>query len=349
MTSSLFPQLITKKSNVKMDFITKVQHLQERGKLSSKLSQILMKFYTSYCSAITKNGHDIHLCEPSLNQFLDAVLAQISHPFYFEPYHERVRSPVDYYQLGLDMLRPLVIFDSSKVLGLTHVESLSKQLSKGDNIILFANHQTEPDPQAISLLLEKTYPKLAEEMIFVAGHRVISDPLAIPLSLGRNLLCIFSKKHIENPPEQKEEKLLHNQRTMKKLIQLLSEGGKCIYVAPSGGRDRPNKEGKLEVAHFDAQSVEMFWLMSEQADKHTHFYPLALSTYHLLPPPNSVEKELGEKRLTQCTPIHMSFGSEIDMNSFPGSDAKDKRQKRKNRSDFIWSLVRNQYKLLTTS
>jgi len=330
-----------------MNFIAKVELLTKCEKLPHKLSQVLIKFYISYSLAVKQNGHDIAEYDPFLQQFLDVVVDQLVHPFHFEPYHERLRSPIDYYQLGLDMLRPLIIFESSKVIGLNQVKCISEQLSKGDNVILFANHQTEPDPQAISLLLEETFPKLAEEIIFVAGHRVISDPLAIPLSMGRNLLCIFSKKHIENPPEQKEEKLIHNQRTMKKMSQLLAEGGKCIYVAPSGGRDRPSPNGKIEVARFDSQSVEMFWLIAQQSDRPSHFYPLALATYNLLPPPNSVEKEIGERRHTQCTPIHIGFGQEIDMLNFPGNEIKDKRQKRKIRSDFIWELVKNEYKQLS--
>ena len=36
-------------------------------------------------------------------------------------------------------------------------------------------------------------------MIMVAGDRVTTDVVAVPFSKGRNLLCIFSKKHIENP------------------------------------------------------------------------------------------------------------------------------------------------------
>jgi len=77
-----------------------------------------------------------------------------------------------------------------------------------------ANHQTEIDPQFISLLLEKEYSKLAKDMIFVAGDRVILDQLAIPASMGRNLLCIYSKKHIHNPPDLMETKRLHNKKTM---------------------------------------------------------------------------------------------------------------------------------------
>ncbi len=99
-------------------------------------------------------------------------------------------------------------------------------------------------------------------MIFVAGERVITDPLAVPFSMGRNLLCIFSKRYIDHPPEQKMKKQLHNKRTMELMSELLSEGGKAIYVAPSGGRDRPNADGVVEIAPFDPQSIEMFYLMA---------------------------------------------------------------------------------------
>lgn len=329
-----------------MQFNAALDRALKQGKLPADLHSALQKFYESYTEAVTKNGHAIEEYEPVLNQFLDRVVEQLATPFLFEPYHEEIRTPFDYYALGLDLMRPLVDFERSKVFGVEHLDALQKQLEHGENGVLFGNHQTEPDPQAISLLLEKTHPKLAQEIIFVAGHRVISDPLAVPLSMGRNLLCIYSKKYIEHPPELKEEKQLHNQRTMKRMAQLLSEGGKCIYVAPSGGRDRPSAQGRIEVAKFDPQSIEMFWLMSEKAEHPTHFYPLALSTYNLLPPPNSVEKKLGEKRQAQCTPIHLALGAEIDMQHFPGSDVKDKRQKRSLRAEYIWAQVCKDYDLL---
>lgn len=326
-----------------MNFIEKVQFYKKSGELPAKLSQILLKFYISYNIALQKNGHAIEKYDLILQKFLDEVVQQLKKPFSFDLFHISIRSPVDYYQLGLDMLRPLIRFENSTVSGLEHLNTICSQLEQKENVIFFANHQTEPDPQAISLLLENSYPKLAENMIFVAGHRVVSDPLAVPMSLGRNLLCIFSKRYIEYPPEQKPEKQLHNQRTMKRMSQLLAEGGKCIYVAPSGGRDRPGPSGKIEVAPFDPQSIEMFWLMAQQSGQPTHFYPLTLSTYDLLPPPNSITKEIGEGRQTQCTPIHIAFGAEIDMVRYPGAEVKDKRLKRKQRAEYIWSLVKNQY------
>ena len=56
---------------------------------------------------------------------------------------------------------------------------------------------------------------------------------------------------------------------MELMSRLLQEGGKVIYVAPSGGRDRRNAEGEIEVAPFDPQSVEMFYLMARKG-KNTH-------------------------------------------------------------------------------
>ena len=315
----------------------------KKGHLPLKLKQALQKFYESYSEALLQNGHALAEYEEILIQFLDRVVEHIANPYPFEAYHQRIRTPFDYYALGLNLMRPLVDFEKSIVLGKEHLNNVQKQLAASENVVLFANHQTEPDPQAISLLLEHTHPKMAEEMIFVAGHRVITDPLAVPFSIGRNLLCIYSKKYIQYPPEKKEEKQQHNQHTMKRMAQLLSEGGKCIYVAPSGGRDRPNALGQIEVAHFDPQSIEMFWLMSEKAEHPTHFYPLALSTYHLLPPPISADKEIGEKRQAQCTPIHLALGAEIDMRHFPGSDHKDRRQKRTIRADYIWAQVCKDY------
>lgn len=332
-----------------MDFALKLQDFVKNEKLPESFSIILQKFISSYKEAIEENKYDFDQLKQLLSTYIDLIIEQIKNPYYFEPFHQRIITPFNYYTFGLDLIRPLIVFSESKILGLENLEKIETQLAKGDNVILFANHQTEPDPQAISLLLEKSHPKFAEEMIIIAGHRVISDPLAVPLSMGRNLLCIFSKKHIETPPEQKQEKILHNQRTMKIMAQLLSEGGKCIYVAPSGGRDRPNHSGVVDVARFDPQSIEMFWLMANYADKPTHFYPLAMATYKLLPPPNSVEKKLGERRQAHCTPIHLAFGKEIDMENFPGNDNPDKRQKRKLRADFIWELVRKDYsKLIST-
>jgi glycerol-3-phosphate O-acyltransferase len=324
------------------DHFEKLRQSVLKRKIPEELAAVIHDFYLSY-DVVKDNGYSLDQIQETLNQFLDLVIEQLETPFAFDAFHQRILEPFNYYQFGLDFFRPLVLFDKSSILGTENLKAIEAALVKGENVILLGNHQTEPDPQAISLLLEKSHPKLAEEMIFVAGHRVTTDPLAVPLSKGRNLLCIYSKRHVESPPEQKQEKLAHNQRTMKKMAQLLDEGGHCIYVAPSGGRDRRNEENAIEVAPFDPQSLEMFWLISQQAAKPTHFHPLALATYDLLPPPCSVKNQLGEQRRARCTPIHLAFGPEIDMQNYPGNDHADKKQRRQHRADYITHLVKNDY------
>lgn len=331
-----------------MDYLAMIEKNRLEGRLPDNLAESLHDFYLSYRSALQNHGLAVEDSQAVLASFLQLVIEQLENPYAFEPYHRRITEPFNYYQFGLDLMRPLVLFEKSTVAHLEQVDAMEKQLNRKENVILFANHQTEPDPQAISLLLQSSHPRFAEEMIFIAGNRVTSDPLAAPFSKGRNLLCIYSKKHIETPPEDKAQKLQHNKKTMQKMGQLLSEGGHCIYVAPSGGRDRPNDAGVVEVAAFDPQSIEMFWLIAQQASRPTHFYPLALATYDLLPPPGSVKKELGERRYAQCTPIHMAFGAEVDMNDFPGR-SDDKRQNRVARADYIWQLVVKEYQSLTRS
>lgn len=313
-------------------------------KLSPEFAETLHGWYRSSLQAVRDNGGDPEKYALLLDQMVDLIIDQIEHPYEFDHFHKRVTHPVDLYRLGVELIRPLVIMEKSQAINLKYADKMEEQIAKGENVILLSNHQTETDTQAIHLLLEKTHPRLSEEMIFVAGHRVVSDPLAVPLSKGCNLLCVYSKRYIEDNPDLKQERLLHNQNTIKRMGQLLSEGGCCIYVAPSGGRDRPDRHGHVDVAHFDAKSIEFFWLTAQKADRPTHFYPLALSTYALLPPPNHVEKTLGESRIAKASPVALAFGPELDMEKFPGHENPDKRARREARARYIWEQVRKLYK-----
>ena len=308
------------------------------GLIEKKFYFIIKDFYLCYASQVDDKNKN----EELFLSFLNLTIDQIRSPYEFKPYHQKIRSPFDYYSFGINFLKPLVKKES-KVLGENNLKKMDKELVSGENIILFANHQTESDPQAISILLENSFPELASKIIYVAGERVITDPLAVPFSKGCDLLCIYSKKYIDNPPELKSEKQFHNKKTMEIMSSLLKEGGKIIYVAPSGGRDRPNEKGIVEAAFFDSQSIEMFYLMAKKSGATTHFYPLSLLTYNLLPPPDSIQIELGEQRKTKKAAIFANFGKEIDMENYPGNNEEDKVIKRKNRTDYIYSLVKKGY------
>jgi glycerol-3-phosphate O-acyltransferase len=308
----------------------------------SKLPALIAHTYQNYVAAAQKSGLALSEVHTRATQLKDLVLQNATYPYKFDIFHQGIRAPFDYYQFGLNFITPLIDLERSQVLNLSQVQQIEAQLARGENVILLANHQTEADPQIINLLLKGQ--AFASEMIFVAGHRVIEDPMAIPLSMGCNLLCIYSKKHIDHPPTDKANKILHNQRTLNKMSELLSEGGKCIYVAPSGGRDRPNPHGFIDVAPFDPSSIELFWLIAQQAEKMSHFYPLALLTHDVLPPPRHVEKELGETRLFNYTPAYLAFGPEVDMSTISNSTHElSKKEKRQRRADFIWNQVHKDY------
>ncbi|MEM7174847.1 MAG: 1-acyl-sn-glycerol-3-phosphate acyltransferase [Chlamydiota bacterium] len=321
-----------------------INTLVEKDHIPVRYGKIFTNFFTSYHTVLTEQGKDFDSLVPLFQTFLKSVQEQFASPYQFKPIHHAIRSPFDYYQLGIDLLLPLVDLPASTASGLDHLQTIVNQLDQRENIILFANHQIEADPQAISILLQNHAPAFAENLFFVAGTRVTSDPLAIPFSMGRNLICIHSKKYISTPPEKQHEKQLHNKRTLGKMVTLLDEGGHAIYVAPSGGRDRVDETGNVAVAPFDPQSIELFYLMTKKAQRRTHFYPLALSTHHLLPPPETTEIEIGESRITRGSAIHLQFGAPIDMEDFPGSEkAHNKKDKKALRTHFIWNQVKNDY------
>ncbi len=260
--------------------------------------------------------------------------------------------------------------NDSVLLGSERVADIEALLAKGDNVVLLSNHQTEADPSCWSFALHENHERLERDMIMVAGDRVTTDVVAVPFSKARNLLCIYSKRHIDNPPEEKSKKMRHNAKTMtvcsrrlsvhavdatrlhllmkwvvfrsmsgplgrgrvdgvftrqrrrgavvtiptQAMLRLFKGGGKCIWVAPSGGRDRPDADGVYTPAAFDPKSVEMFRLMSAKAaDKTTHFFPVAMMTHRLFPPPKTLTPgALGEPRKAIRGSVNIAIGEPID-------------------------------------
>lgn len=329
-------------------FESKVLQAQKEGMLSDKVAGALLIFFRSYVKAAKESASQDEILSWFTTFF--KILRQYHTKLpTFQPYHAAVRTPFDYYTFGNDFLKHLVDRSQSKIVGHAHLQEIQALLKKGHNVVFLANHQIEADPQALSVLLDDHYPGFAEKMIFVAGERVVTDPVAVPFSMGRNLLCIYSKRYIDHPPNKKMEKQTHNKRVMELMSLLLKEGGKAIYVAPSGGRDRRNQQGMVEVAPFDPGSIELFYLMAKKAGAPTHFYPMSLVTYDILPPPETVQIELGEARHAGRAPIHLAVGPEINMEKFPGSNASDKKTRRAARALHIWNQVNNQYQELISS
>jgi len=72
-------------------------------------------------------------------------------------------------------------------------------------------------------MLEKTHPRIATDVHYVAGDRVVSDPLCKPFSMGRNLFCVHSKKHMNDDPALRDEKTKTNRQTLVSLSRRLNK------------------------------------------------------------------------------------------------------------------------------
>lgn len=240
----------------------------------------------------------------------------------FDVSHQAVRGDqdafgnVDFYKFGCAFFHSCMDLTSSEtnVLGGDNLKKCMEQIEAGENVIFFANHQSEADPQVVSSCLDLAgYAVLAQDLIYVAGHKVTTDPLAIPFSMGRNLICIHSKKHIDADPDTKPVKQRQNLKAMGSLLTSLKKGGSCIWVAPSGGRDRRDVEtGEVPLAPFDSKTIDMFRLMGNKSKVPTHYYTFAMVSYDLCPPPDFVEAGVGESRNVRFVPVGVSIGEELE-------------------------------------
>ena len=274
---------------------------------------MLSDFLVEYAASNMEAGLPALEFQQNLFTFLKSVSKAIEAPHAFQPFHSAIRAPFDYYKWGNDFLKPLIIVEKSRMLGEENAKKILEITSKGENVVILSNHQTEADPQVLSVLLEQAgMGELAEKIVFVAGHKVTNDPVAVPFSMGRNLLCIHSKKHIKNPPEDMPRKQAQNLASMTAMSEQFGAGGKVFWVAPSGGRDRPDETGNFVVAPFDVKAVDMFKILAMQSGKPMHFFPMAMYTNRLVPPPKEVSSGLGEARSAKRGAVSVEFLGETN-------------------------------------
>lgn len=285
----------------------------DAGKAPSQFAGMMSDFLSEYASSNLEAGQPPEAFQKNLMTFLKSVSQAMEAPHKFSPYHQAIRQPFDYYKWGNDFLKPLIIMKESRMLGEGNAKKIADLVAKGENVVILSNHQTEADPQVLSVLLEQAgMADLAEKIVFVAGHKVTNDPVAIPFSMGRNLLCIHSKKHIKNPPEDMPKKQAQNLESMTAMSELFGAGGKVFWVAPSGGRDRPDESGQFVVAPFDVKALDMFKIIAMQSGKPMHFFPMAMYTNKLVPPPKDVSSSLGETRSAKRGAVSVDFLDETD-------------------------------------
>ncbi|XP_060207669.1 glycerol-3-phosphate acyltransferase, chloroplastic isoform X1 [Lycium barbarum] len=332
------------------DLLSAIRKAVEDEKLPLSVAEGMEELYHNYRNAVLRSGvpkaDEIILYNMAL--VLDRVFVDVKDSFEFSPHHKAIREPFDYYTFGQNYIRPLVDFRSSYVGNISVFGEIEEKLKQGDNVVLMSNHQSEADPAIIALLLELKHPYIAENIIYVAGDRVITDPLCKPFSMGRNLLCVYSKKHMNDDPELAEMKKRANTRSLKEMALLLRAGSKIIWIAPSGGRDRPDAVTKeWYPAPFDASAADNMRRLVEHAGVPGHIYPLAILCHDIMPPPPQVEKNIREKRVISFHGTGISVAPKVDFHEVAG--ALEDSEAKMVYTKALYDSVNQQYNVLNAA
>lgn len=338
-------------ATTEQELLSGIRKESEAGKLPSNIAAGMKELYQNYKTAVLQSGipnaHEIVL--ENMAAALDLIFLDVEDPFIFSPYHKALRKPYDYYEFGQKYIRPLIDFRNSYVGNVSIFNEIQEKLQQGHNIVLISNHQTEADPAVIALLLETSSPHIAENLIYVAGDRVVTDPLCKPFSMGRNLICVYSKKHMNDDPEHSEEKRKANIRSLKEMALLLRGGSQIVWIAPSGGRDRPDPlSGEWYPAHFDASSVDNMRRLAEHSGAPGHVYPLALLCHDIMPPPPQVEKEIGESRVISFHGVGLSVAPEISFSEVTAA-CENPEEAKEVYTEALYKSVTEQYHVLKSA
>eukprot|EP00798_Chlamydomonas_sp_ICE-L_P004595 gene4595-14786_t len=326
------------------EFFVVIQKQVDAGLFPKQLLPVLQDFYNNYKKAILGSdqaGANEKLVAQIQATIADLVMGQLKAPYVFPSKHERILEPYDYFAFGQRYTAGLINFNKSLLGHPERWDVVDALLKKGENVILLANHQTEADPGAFAHMLMATHPEMAQNviyvagdrvvtdalckpfsmghnllLIYVAGDRVVTDALCKPFSMGRNLFCVHSRKHINDDPALFEAKSATNLKT-------LNAGGALLWIAPSGGRDRP-KDGHWSPDPFDPSSVGLMYNLASRSKSPCHMVPMAMYSYEIMPPPPALEKNLGERRLTNHAPVGITLGVELDLTLAEGQGKEAK-------------------------
>jgi glycerol-3-phosphate O-acyltransferase len=119
--------------------------------------------------------------------------------------------------------------------------------------------------------------------------------------MGRNLFCVHSKKHLDDVPELKASKMETNRKTLVAMSRALNAGGCLVWIAPSGGRDRPKAaDDDYSPDPFDPSAVELMRNLGARAKSTTHIMPMAMFSWPMMPPPRTVGGLVNECAYQTC-------------------------------------------------
>ena len=99
---------------------------------------------------------------------------------------------------------------------------------------------------------------------------------------------------------------------------------------------------------FDPSSVEMVRMVAGGAgakDK-THYYPMAMATHNIFPPPQSVGGKFGEERRVSYTALAIAVGDELMAESEEGLSKPEIKELRIKRAQAAYDSMMEGYKAI---
>ncbi|KAL0716361.1 hypothetical protein Bca4012_065683 [Brassica carinata] len=323
-------------ARTEQDLISGIRKEQEAGTLPPNVASGMEELYWNYKNAVLSSGASRadETVISNMSLAFDRMLLGVEHPYTFNPYHKAIREPFDYFHFVHTYIRPLIDFKNSYVGNVSIFSELEDKIRQGHNIVLISNHQSEADPAVISLLLEAQCPYIGENIVSLRAL---------------NLICVYSKNHMNDDPELVDMKRKANTRSLKEMATLLRSGSQLIWIAPSGGRDRPNSStGEWFPAPFDPSSVDNMRRLVEHSGVPGHIYPMSLLCYDIMPPPPKVEKEIGERRLVGFHGTGLSVAPEISFSDVT-ENCNSPNEAKEAYSEALYKSVNEQYKTLNSA
>merc|ERR1712087_412017 len=129
----------------------KLAAAQAKYDVPEKYLTLMRSFFSSYMTEIYMADRDMDKYEAILTRLMKKVLETAEEPYQFDPFHKAMREPFDYYALGNEFAEGMVASKDSIINGAELIEKMQQQVAAGDNVVLFANHQSEADPQFFSV------------------------------------------------------------------------------------------------------------------------------------------------------------------------------------------------------
>merc|ERR1712113_1296827 len=111
----------------------KLQAAQEKYDIPENYLTLMQSFFSSYMTEIYMAGRDMDLYEERLTLLMKKVLETVKTPYEFEPFHQAIREPFDYYDLGCNFAEGMVNSKFSQIVGLEQIGKMKEQLHNGDN------------------------------------------------------------------------------------------------------------------------------------------------------------------------------------------------------------------------